>query len=77
MLTDKYGFFGFGINSEMQNNKLEVVLDDLLRISKIVNGTESENYFIEEWNNDDSDFALESWTNYWIGVSEFILDNST
>ena len=77
MLIDKYGLFGFGVNSEMQNNKLEVVLDDLLRISKIVNGTESENYFIEEWNNDDSDFAFESWTNYWIGVSEFILDNST
>jgi hypothetical protein len=75
MLIDKYGFFGFEINSEVQSTKMEIILDDLLRISKIVNQNESENYFIEEWNNDDLDLAHESWTNYWIGVSEFILEN--
>ena len=77
MFIDKYGFFGFGASSEVENSKLELVIDDLLRISKIVSENESENYFIEDWNNDDYDLACESWTNFWIGVSEFILENST
>jgi hypothetical protein len=77
MLIDKHGFFGFGAKSEVENSKLELVIDDLLRISKIMSENESENFFIEDWNNDDSDLACESWTNFWIGVSEFILENST
>ena len=58
---------------EIQNSDMELAIDDLLLISKIVTGIECKDYFTEEWNNDDPLIALESWKSYWIDVCSFIL----